>query len=67
MAEGGEEGVSVLTNNSAKSREELAQKLKRLGIEVDPIHLYTTALATASFLAHQNPVDPPCHRRRRVD
>ena len=42
-----------LTNNSVKSREELAQKLSRLGIEVDPIHFYTTALATASFLAHQ--------------
>ena len=44
-----------LTNNSVKSREELAQQLKRLGIEVDPIHFYTTALATASFLAHQKP------------
>jgi NagD protein len=44
-----------LTNNSQKSREELAQKLKRLGIDVDPIHFYTTALATASFLAHQHP------------
>ncbi len=44
-----------LTNNSQKSREELAQKLKRLGIDVDPIHFYTTALATASFLAHQQP------------
>ncbi|MBW1801134.1 MAG: HAD family hydrolase [Deltaproteobacteria bacterium] len=44
-----------LTNNSQKSREELAQKLKRLGIDVDPLHFYTTALATASFLAHQHP------------
>jgi NagD protein len=44
-----------LTNNSQKSREELAQKLKRLGIDVDPLHFYTTALATASFLAHQQP------------
>ena len=44
-----------LTNNSVKSREELAQKLNRLGVEVDRIHFYTTALATASFLAHQHP------------
>ena len=44
-----------LTNNSEKSREELAQKMSRLGIEVDPIHFYTTALATASFLLSQHP------------
>ncbi|MBN1101809.1 MAG: HAD family hydrolase [Deltaproteobacteria bacterium] len=44
-----------LTNNSQRSREELAQKLKRMGLDVDPIHFYTTALATASFLAHQQP------------
>jgi len=44
-----------LTNNSEKSRDELAQKLKRLGVEVDPMHFYTSSLATASFLAHQTP------------
>jgi NagD protein len=34
---------------------ELAQKLGRLGITVDPEHFYTSALATATFLATQRP------------
>lgn len=44
-----------LTNSSARSPLELAQKLKRLGIDVEPEHFYTSALATASFLASQMP------------
>ncbi|TVQ25896.1 MAG: HAD family hydrolase [Spirochaetaceae bacterium] len=44
-----------LTNSSARSPLELAQKLGRLGIDVDPEHFYTSALATASFLASQMP------------
>jgi len=44
-----------LTNSSDRSPIELAQKLARLGIEVDPSHFYTSALATASFLASQHP------------
>jgi NagD protein len=44
-----------LTNSSERSPVELAQKLGRLGIEVDPEHFYTSALATASFLASQRP------------
>jgi NagD protein len=44
-----------LTNSSERSPIELAQKLGRLGIEVDPSHFYTSALATASFLASQHP------------
>jgi len=44
-----------LTNNSQKSRQELQKKFKRLGIELDSIYFYTTALATASFLATQHP------------
>ncbi|BBO85984.1 HAD-IIA family hydrolase [Desulfosarcina ovata] len=44
-----------LTNNSQRSREELHQKLRRLGIEVDAMRFYTAALATASFLANQCP------------
>lgn len=44
-----------LTNNSQRSRRELQQKLQRLGITIDPVYFYTTALATASFLAQQNP------------
>ena len=44
-----------LTNSSERSPRELAQKLARLGIEAEPEHFYTSALATASFLASQKP------------
>jgi NagD protein len=44
-----------LTNSSERSPLELSQKLSRLGIDVEPNHFYTSALATASFLATQNP------------
>ena len=44
-----------LTNSSERSPLELSQKLARLGVEVDPNHFYTSALATASFLATQSP------------
>lgn len=44
-----------LTNSSERSPRELSQKLGRLGLEVDESHFYTSALATASFLASQCP------------
>jgi NagD protein len=44
-----------LTNSSERSPLELSQKLDRLGITVDPGHFYTSALATAAFLATQQP------------
>jgi NagD protein len=44
-----------LTNSSERSPAELSQKLRRLGIEVEPEHFYTSALATATFLASQKP------------
>ena len=44
-----------LTNSSERSPKELSQKLERLGITVDESHFYTSALATASFLASQCP------------
>ncbi|MFA6008293.1 MAG: HAD-IIA family hydrolase, partial [Candidatus Shapirobacteria bacterium] len=44
-----------LTNSSERSPAELSQKLARLGIEVDSSHFYTSALATAAFLASQRP------------
>ncbi len=44
-----------LTNSSERSPYELYQKLKRLGLEVPKEHYYTSALATASFLAGQCP------------
>ncbi len=44
-----------LTNSSAKSPKELQQKLSRLGIAVGEDDFITSAQATASFLANQNP------------
>ena len=44
-----------LTNNSQSSREELSARLRRMGLEIDPLHFYTAALAAASFLASQKP------------
>ena len=44
-----------LTNSSERSPRELQQKLMRLGLSVSEEHFYTSALATASFLASQNP------------
>ena len=44
-----------LTNSSERSPRELAQKLKRLGLDVSEDHFYTSALATASFLKSQCP------------
>ena len=40
-----------LTNSSERSPHELQQKLDRLGIKAEASHFYTSALATASFLA----------------
>ncbi len=42
-----------LTNSSQKTPKELSQKLHRMGLDVDESHFYTSALATASFLASQ--------------
>ncbi|KMY68415.1 HAD family hydrolase [Desulfocarbo indianensis] len=44
-----------LTNNSQITREELSRRLQRMGLEVDPLHFYTAALSTASFLYSQQP------------
>ena len=44
-----------LTNSSAKSPKELKQKLARMGIDVGIEHFLTSAQATASFMASQNP------------
>lgn len=44
-----------LTNSSERTPKELQEKLFRLGISVDRSHFYTSALATASFLASQRP------------
>ncbi len=44
-----------LTNSSERSPKDLQQKMARLGVELGPEHFYTSALATASFLASQRP------------
>ena len=44
-----------LTNSSERTPKELKEKLHRLGIDVDTTVFYTSALATAMFLASQKP------------
>ena len=44
-----------LTNSSERSPRELQEKLARMGLQVGEEHFYTSALATASFLASQCP------------
>ena len=45
----------LLTNNSQRTRRDIAAKLARLGIEVEEAHVFTSAMATARFLAQQKP------------
>src|SRR5207253_641587 len=42
-----------LTNNSQRTRRDVATKLQRLGLEVEEEHVFTCAMATARFLARQ--------------
>jgi NagD protein len=44
-----------LTNNSQRTRRDVVTKLKRLGIDVKEKHIFTSAMATARFLARQKP------------
>jgi NagD protein len=44
-----------LTNNSQRTRRDVAVKLQRLGIQADEKHVFTCAMATARFLAQQKP------------
>lgn len=44
-----------LTNNSQRTRRDVATRLQRLEIEVEEEHVYTCAMATARFLARQKP------------
>ena len=50
-----DKGFLFLTNSSERSPRELSQKLARLGLRIEEEHFYTSALATASFLASQKP------------
>jgi len=44
-----------LTNNSQRTRRDVATRLQRLGIDVGSEHVYTCAMATARYLARQRP------------
>ena len=44
-----------LTNSSERTPQELSMKLGRMGLEVEPDHFYTSAMATAAFLSSQKP------------
>jgi NagD protein len=44
-----------LTNNSQRTRRDVAVKLRRMGIDVGEEHVFTCAMATARFLAGQKP------------
>lgn len=44
-----------LTNNSQRTRRDVAKKLSRMGIDVAEEHIFTCAMATARFLAQQKP------------
>lgn len=46
---------SFLTNNSQRSRRDVATKLNRMGIPIEEKHVFTCAMATARFLARQLP------------
>ena len=44
-----------LTNNSQRTRRDVATRLQRLGIDAGEEHVFTCAMATARFLARQKP------------
>ncbi len=46
---------TFLTNNSQRTRRDVATRLERMGIDVDEQHVFTCAIATARFLAQQLP------------
>lgn len=44
-----------LTNNSQRTRRDVVAKLVRMGLDVEDEHVFTSAMATARFLAEQKP------------
>jgi NagD protein len=44
-----------LTNNSQRTRRDIVAKLALMGIDVEPEHIFTCAMATARFLEKQKP------------
>jgi len=51
------EGIPFLflTNNSQRTQRDVATKLQRMGILVQPTHIFTCAMATARYLASRKP------------
>lgn len=45
----------LLTNNSQRTRRDVATKLRRMGIAAEEHHIFTCAMATARLLAKQKP------------
>ena len=45
----------LLTNNSQRARRDVVTKLARIGIDVEEEHVFSSAMATARFLAMQKP------------
>ena len=48
----------ILTNNSAFTPRDLSARLETIGLEVPEEQLWTSALATAKFVADQRPGGP---------
>jgi NagD protein len=44
-----------LTNNSQRTRRDVAAKLARMGVAVEEEHIFTCAMATSRYLAQQKP------------
>src|SRR3954466_6659825 len=44
-----------LTNNSQRTRRDVVARLVRMGLEVEEEHIFTSAMATARYLAQQKP------------
>lgn len=44
-----------LTNNSQRTRRDVATRLVRMGFDIEERHIFTCAMATARFLARQKP------------
>ncbi|MCA9147702.1 MAG: HAD family hydrolase [Planctomycetales bacterium] len=44
-----------LTNNSQRTRRDVATKVQRMGIPIEERHVFTCAMATARFLSQQKP------------
>ena len=44
-----------LTNNSQRTKRDILARLRKMGIQVEEKHVFTSAIATAQYVAHQKP------------